>query len=90
MNPFDPEDGPAGPAGPAGIEECIEEIEERLSGLERFAPGVLAASLAMHLEALLGTLHAAGVWSAGDVQDLLREIERSSLEGGPAQGSDSR
>ena len=64
----------------ATIEECIEEIEELLTSLERYDPQVLAAALATHLEALLSRLHAAGECSSSDVRELLAELGRGALE----------
>ncbi len=62
------------------IEGCIEELEELVAGLERYAPQVLAAAMATHLEALLHALRAEGACSAADVRELLREIETGALE----------
>jgi hypothetical protein len=62
------------------LEECIEELEERLGSLARFTSQVLAAAIATHLEALLSSLCAAGECSAAEVRVLLREVERGALD----------
>jgi hypothetical protein len=64
----------------ASVEECLEELDELLATLARFAPQVLAAAIATHLEALLAGLFAAGECSAAEVRELLRELERGALE----------
>jgi hypothetical protein len=68
------------PDGDGTIEECIEELEELVARLERYAPQVLAAAMATHLEALLHALRAEGACSAAEVRELLREIETGALE----------
>ncbi|HEX5460859.1 MAG TPA: hypothetical protein VFX20_12900 [Steroidobacteraceae bacterium] len=69
--------------GDAVVEECIEELDELVMSLDRFAPAAVAVAMGTYLEGLLGALLDDGQCTADEVRMLLREIESGVLESGP-------
>ncbi len=57
------------------IEECLQELEELFMGLDRYPPAAVAVAMATYLEGLLGALLDEGRCTAGEVRELLREVE---------------
>ena len=62
------------------VEECLDELNELISGLQRYPPAVLAVALRVHLETLLQALLDGKVCSREEVRDFVRELERDALQ----------
>jgi hypothetical protein len=62
------------------VEECLDEINEFLAGLQTYPPNTLAVALRVHLEALLQALLEGGVCTREEVRDFCRELEREALQ----------
>jgi hypothetical protein len=70
----------------AVIEECIEELDELVTTLDRYPPAAVAIAIGTYLEGLLGALLDERQCTADEVRELLREIESGVLETqGPAE-----
>ena len=65
------------------VEECIQELDELVMGLDRYPPAAVAVAMGTYLEGLLGALLDADQCTAEDVRELLREIEAGALEEHP-------
>ncbi len=63
----------------AMVEECIEELDELVMGLDRYPPAAVAVALSTYLEGLLGALLDEHQCTAEEVRELLREIESGVL-----------
>lgn len=64
----------------AVVEECIEELDELVSALDRYTPNAVAVAIATYLEGLLGALLDERQCTADEVRELLREIESGVLQ----------
>jgi hypothetical protein len=62
------------------VEECLDEVNDFLAGLQGYPPTVLAVALRVHLEALLQALLEGGVCTREEVRDFCRELEREALQ----------
>ena len=62
------------------LEECLDELNELMAGLQRYSPTVLAMALRVHLEAMLQALLEAEVCTTDEVSDFVKELERETLE----------
>lgn len=62
------------------VEECLEELDELMSALERFSPTVLAIALRVHLEGLLQALLEGKLCTPEEVRAFVRELEREALQ----------
>ena len=62
------------------VEECLDEINEFLAGLQSYPPTILAVALRVHLEALLQALLEGGICTREEVRDFCRELEREALQ----------
>jgi hypothetical protein len=62
------------------VEQCLDELNDFLGGMQRYAPTVLAVALRVHLEALLQALLAGKVCTREEVRDFVRELEREALQ----------
>jgi hypothetical protein len=62
------------------VEQCLDELNDFLGGLERYPPTVLAVALRVHLETLLQALLEGKVCTPEEVRDFLRELEREALQ----------
>jgi hypothetical protein len=62
------------------VEECLDELNELISGLQGYPPAVLAVALRVHLETLLQALLDGKVCSREEVRDFVRELERDALQ----------
>ena len=68
------------------VEECIEELDELVMGLDRYPPTTVAVALGTFFEGLLGALLDEHRCTADEIRELLREIESGVLDGSsPAQ-----
>jgi hypothetical protein len=62
------------------VEQCLDELNDFLAGLDRFAPTVLAVALRVHLEALLQSLLEGRICTREEVREFVRELERNALQ----------
>ena len=62
------------------VEECLDELNDFLAGLERYPPTVLAVALRVHLETLLQALLEGKVCTREEVRDFVKELERDALQ----------
>lgn len=62
------------------LEQCLDEINDFLAGLQAYPPTVLAVALRVHLEALLQALLEGDVCTREEVRDFCRELEREALQ----------
>jgi hypothetical protein len=62
------------------IDECLDELGDRLEGLERYPPAVLAVALRVHLQALLQVMLVGELCTRPEVRVFLKELEREALE----------
>ncbi|HEX4266443.1 MAG TPA: hypothetical protein VHY36_01050 [Steroidobacteraceae bacterium] len=62
------------------VEECIQELDELIMGLDRYPPAAVAVAIATYLEGLLGALLDEGQCTSTEARELLREIEAGVLE----------
>jgi hypothetical protein len=62
------------------IDECLDELGDRLEGLERYPPAVLAVALRVHLQALLQVMLVGELCTQPEVRVFLKELEREALE----------
>ncbi|HWF98100.1 MAG TPA: hypothetical protein VN691_02845 [Steroidobacteraceae bacterium] len=67
----------------AVVEECVEELEELMMGLDRYPPAAIAVALGTYLEGLLGALLDERRCTAEEVCELLREIESGVIGQAP-------
>lgn len=61
------------------IEECVDDLDQCLSTLERYPEAVLATALRVHLGALLRALVDAQQCGRGEVRQFVLELEREAL-----------
>jgi hypothetical protein len=62
------------------VEQCLDELNDFIGGLQRYSPTVLAVALRVHLETLLQTLLEARICTPEEVRDFVRELERDALQ----------
>jgi hypothetical protein len=62
------------------VEECLDELNDLLSGLQHYTPTVLAVALRVHLETLLQALLEGAVCTREEVRDFVKELERDALQ----------
>ena len=62
------------------VEQCLDELNDFLSNLQRYAPTTLAVALRVHLEALLQALLGGRICTREEVRDFVRELEREALQ----------
>jgi hypothetical protein len=62
------------------VEQCLDELNDFITGLDRFAPAVLAVALRVHLETLLQSLLEARICTREEVREFVRELERDALQ----------
>jgi hypothetical protein len=61
------------------IEECIDELDTFVDGLERYSVAVLAFALRVHLSGLLRAMVDGEVCSPDDVRQFVHELEQDAL-----------
>src|SRR6266513_176321 len=64
----------------ATVEECLDELNDIIMGLQSYPPTVLAVALRVHLSTLLQALLEGQLCSREDVRDFVRELERDALQ----------
>jgi hypothetical protein len=69
--------------GESAVEECIQELDELIMGLDRYPPAAVAVAMSTYLEGLLGALLDEGQCTGEEIRELLREIETGVLEEQP-------
>ena len=62
------------------VEECLDELDDLMTSLERYSPTVLAVALRVHLEGLLHALLEGKLCTREEVRDFVRELERDALQ----------
>ena len=62
------------------IEECLDELNDFVAGLQRYSVTVVAVALRVHLETLLQALLEGKVCTREEVRDFLKELERDALQ----------
>jgi hypothetical protein len=64
------------------IEECIDEIDAFVDGLERYTVPVLAFAMRVHLSGLLRAMVDGEICSPNDVRQFVHELEQEALGDG--------
>jgi hypothetical protein len=62
------------------VEQCLDELNDFIDGLQRYSPTTLAVALRVHLETMLQALLEAKVCTREEVRDFIRELERDALQ----------
>lgn len=62
------------------VEQCLDELNDFIDGLQRYPPTILAVALRVHLETLLQALLEARICAREEVRDFVRELERDALQ----------
>jgi hypothetical protein len=62
------------------VEECLDELNDFLAGLQRYPGPLLAVALRLHLESLLQALLESAQCTREEVRDFVRELEREALQ----------
>jgi hypothetical protein len=62
------------------VEECLDELGERLARLDRYPLSVLAVALRVHLQALLQVMLVSELCTQAEIRAFLKELEREALE----------
>jgi len=62
------------------VEQCLDELNDFLANLQRYAPTALAVALRVHLGALLQALLEGKICTREEVRDFVRELEREALQ----------
>jgi len=64
------------------VEECIDDLNDFIAGLEHYSPNTIAVALRVHLETLLQSLLEGKLCTREEVRDFIRELEREVLQYG--------
>ncbi len=64
----------------ATVEECVDDFNDFVMGLDRYSPAVLAVAMRVHLGTLLQALLEGGMCTREEVRDYVRELERDALQ----------
>ena len=62
------------------LEECLDELNDFVGGLQRYAPMILAVAMRVHLATQLLALLEAQQCTRAEVRDFVRELERDALQ----------
>jgi len=62
------------------VEQCLDELNDFIGGLQRYSPTTLAVALRVHLETLLQALVEGRICTREEVRDFVRELERDALQ----------
>jgi hypothetical protein len=63
------------------LEECLDEIHELVTTLDRFPPTVVAIALSVHLQSLLRALLEFDLCTRQQVRELVNELDSEVFEG---------
>lgn len=64
----------------ATVEECLDELNDFVTGLQRYSPAVIAVALRVHLGTLLQALLEGEMCTREEVRDFVKELERDALQ----------
>ena len=64
----------------ATVEECLDELNDFVTGLQRYSPTVIAVALRVHLGTLLQALLEGEMCTREEVRDFVKELERDALQ----------
>ena len=62
------------------VEQCLDELNEFIGGLDRYSLTVLAVALRVHLESLLQAMLEAKICTPEEVRDFVRGLEHDALQ----------
>src|SRR4029077_8253224 len=62
------------------VEECLDDLNDLLAGLQHYTHTVLAVALRVHLETMLQALLEGNVCTREEVRDFVKELERDALQ----------
>jgi hypothetical protein len=62
------------------LEQCLDELNDLMVGLQGYPLSALAVALRVHLETLLQALLERQMCSREEVRDFVRELEREALQ----------
>ena len=62
------------------LEECLDELNDFMGGLQRYAPTILAVAMRVHLGTQLLALLEAQQCTRAEVREFVRELERDALQ----------
>jgi len=62
------------------VEQCLDELNDFIDGLQRYPPATLAVALRVDLETLLQALLETRICTREEVRDFVRELERDALQ----------
>jgi hypothetical protein len=62
------------------VEECLDELNDLMAGLQRYSPTVLAMAMRVHLGTLLQALLEAQLCTREELRDFVRELERDARQ----------
>jgi hypothetical protein len=62
------------------VEQCLDELNDFIDGLQRYTPTTIVVALRVHLETLLQALLEAKVCTREEIRDFVRELERDALQ----------
>jgi len=62
------------------VEQCLDELNDFIGGLQRYSPTTLAVAMRVHLETLLQALVEGRICTREEVRDFVRELEREALQ----------
>src|SRR5258708_30180655 len=64
----------------ATVEECLDELNDFVTGLQRYSPTVIAVALRVHLGTLLQALLEGEMCTREEVRDFVKELERDARQ----------
>jgi len=62
------------------VEECLDELNDLMAGLQRYSPTVLAMAMRVHLGRCCRPLLEAQLCTREELRDFVRELERDALQ----------
>lgn len=62
------------------VEQCLDELNDFMAGMQRYSPTTQAIALRVHLESLLQAMLEGDLCTREEVRDFARELEREALQ----------
>ena len=62
------------------VEQCLDELNDFIGGLQRYSATALAVALRVHLETLLQAMLEAKICTPEEVRDFVRGLEHDALQ----------
>jgi hypothetical protein len=62
------------------IEQCLDEINDLVATLDRYAPTTVAVAMSIHLQSVLRALLECDLCSRQQVREFVEELEREVFE----------